>query len=76
MSPTMQKAEMYREFGWRRNRSSHRSGVMCWQSPRFGRHEGRYVPMLAFQCRVTGGILWAMPTQRWSPWQPSGNPES
>jgi hypothetical protein len=62
----MQKAEIYREFGWRRNRRMP-SGVIMHQSPRFGPHEGRYTPLLAFQCRYKGGILWAMPTQRWAP---------
>ncbi len=67
VSPTKQKAEIYREFGWRKNRRMHH-GVIMHQSPRFGPHEGRYVPLLAFQCRQKGGILWAMPTQRWAPW--------
>ena len=74
MSPTKQKAEIYREFGWRRNRRMGH-GVIMHKSPRFGPHEGRYTPLLAFQCRHKGGILWAMPTQPWAPWPSSLPPQ-
>ena len=60
-----QKAEMYREYGWRRNRAPYRPLVFCHMTRRFGPSEGRSRPMLAWECRQPGGILWAFGSNRW-----------
>lgn len=54
-----QRAEEFREYGWRSQRVKHPALVHMFDAPRYGPAEPkgkrhRCVPMLAWQCRQVG----------------------
>lgn len=63
---------MYREFGWRSNRRLERPLVHCYASPRYMGNGAvkRLRPMLAYEGRKEGGMLWAGGTRQWGRFAP------
>lgn len=71
------KAEIYREFGWRWNRLSDKPLVHCYASPRYMGSGAvkRLRPMLAYEGRKRGGMLWAGGPRWWGRFAPLNGAE-